>query len=1688
MAEQGPAPTVPEGTPDTDLPGVELTRRVAQEIGEVFHEPLGPSERFNREVGHKFYGENVPIPLRALNRALIEGGGALLDLALTRIPEAALRTSTVTVSQVMQGFGVDRATAERLRRDLNILGQSAFAVAGTHTPAGRPQPAMTNVPRGQRMSLAEFQERLRAEKKDTEAAAPAETPAPTQPAVPQPPTPRPEAPEFVTTPRGNKIGVKSEVAEAGDLIVSHTDDLTPNPRFPQELQPRERDRAASQAQVQEIAGNLRPELLGRSPTADTGSPIIGPDRIVESGNARTLAIRRAYRDNPERAEAYREYLRSQGYDLSGFKEPVLVRRRTTELGPNERRAFVEEANQRTTLAQSATETAKTDARNLSDDLIAGYQGGDINSAANRPFVRSFVEKMSPAERGSVLAPDGSLSQDGIRRIQNALFERAYQAPDLLAKLRETTDTSIAGIGSALMDAAPAWAKLRAKIGSGTVAREMDITRNVVEAAQIVENARRTGTKLSDRLKQSDMFGAGVKPETAATLRLFFRDDGLTKPRNARDVADALRLYVEQASQRQAGPGLLPGTEAKPLDVLNLVRQRLEGGLLPAAADMRPAVQSQLGQLPAVAAMAPPGSKYLGMRPQTYDPAVKPTGKPIRREEILADLMHRLNSALYEGRIQGKQTLGFYRRKIEEVRAKKANDIEVAAHEIAHMIDDRYSEVRQQWLPASKANATIRSELAGISYDASKLYEGFAEFVRHWMTNKTEAQARVPNFAAWWEGFVGRTEELKGPLLDAQKQMHDWFAQAALDRARSKIGMSQEINDGQATIPARFRQSILDDLHGIARMERELTGHTNPLGAYETARLVRGKSAVVEGAMLHGAPKVLADGSHVFTGKGLKQILDPLAKAGELDDFLMYAVGRSSRELKNQGRENLFSNAEIKAMLDLDRPSFQKAFEEYQRWNEAVLDFAEKKGVINPYTRMNWKRTEYLPFHRVSEHVGGYQRVPGAWSGVKALKGGTENIRPVLQNVIQNAATLIDAALVNEARLKVADLGQLKGGAKFLAEIPKEEYFGKVRTSEVQRVLLEALGVKYRNQLTIEQQMVFDDIFRALGPITEFLMPRDPSGPNVVAVLRDGKPSYYEVADPILFRSLTALNRPATHPMVQLLSIPRRIGQLTITMAPDFMAANFVRDSLMGFTMSRHGFKPFIDSARGFRSRLAADQNYRDFIANGGGISSIYLDEGNYRVNLERFYTKKGIDYQTVLDSPKKLALALERFSENFEMATRLGEYIKAREAGQHPRHAAYLGREISTDFAARGDSKTAGFFYDTVIFLKAGVVSMDRLYRGFANDPNAGVIAAKTAGIALASIGLHAINRTLDSYDALEDWDRDTHWHFFIPKPGASPDAPEKDRYLHFRLPKIWEIGAVSSISERWLDGILNGQPKEAALKTLQVLGNLLHYEYLPQLFAPLYEVGANRDRFRDRPIETQAMRDMEPWARSSANTSRSFRALGEVTRNLPESMQIPPAKAEHLFRGYLNTIGMYGLSLTDAMLFDDKPETRLDQYPVIRRFFSQQPATHTRHVTELYEMIQEATEARRTMRHMAKSWRPQFADEMEKKDENAYYRQLTRADRRMRVFSNEMRAVLDAPDLAAVRKEAEDRARAINNQKVVVNAKLSGAWNEAAKLRRMLLDDIAEERNRYAKEVMDDVRRQRKERSAQPQPTMSTP
>lgn len=371
--------------------------------------------------------------------------------------------------------------------------------------------------------------------------------------------------DVAVTPRGREVPVRFALVEARDLITSHDDDLFRNPDYPSELQPRQRDRAGAQARNRALEAELNPKRLISDVGAETGAPIISADGVVESGNGRTIAIRRSAMSGGPAYERYRAELAAQGLDVEGMEAPVLVRVRQGVLDGGERVKLTRDMNAEATEGYSPSERAVTDAEALDDGLLGMVEGADLNGAGNRRFVRAFLERVAPDDLNRMTTADGRLSDAGLDRISAAMTARAYGDRSLVEALFEATDSSIKAIGRGLAEAAPEWAAMRAAVMRGEAPAELDPTAALTAAVNFVRQVRARGGSIAEAMDltigQYDAFnGAAMTPETEAFVRSFFRTskEGVSlwkSPRSAASLADGLRWLAGEIRKAEPGPNL-----------------------------------------------------------------------------------------------------------------------------------------------------------------------------------------------------------------------------------------------------------------------------------------------------------------------------------------------------------------------------------------------------------------------------------------------------------------------------------------------------------------------------------------------------------------------------------------------------------------------------------------------------------------------------------------------------------------------------------------------------------------------------------------------------------------------------------------------------------------------------------------------------------------------------------------------------------------------------------------------------------------------------------------------------------------------------------------------------------------------------------------------------------------------------
>jgi len=353
---------------------------------------------------------------------------------------------------------------------------------------------------------------------------------------PQAPAQRPAVPaniSRVVTPDGNtEIETHYAVVPAESLITSNTADFGVNQAYPAELQPRDRTRTANQTNVMNITRNLDPARLADSRLTSEGAPIVDANGVVESGNGRTLALMRGYREGAQTMQGYRQYLLDNaarlGLDpaqVAGVQNPVLVRVRDTQMTPEQRVAFANASNRSSIAGMSATEQARMDAGNLTADILATYNPDLQQTAAGqRDFHKAFLATIPQNEHNNLINERGEPTPQLIQRERNALVFAATGDEQLAARMTETNDDNVKTVSAALIQAAPRLARINAEMKAGRLRSEYDLSKDLADAANWLSELRANGQKVEDHLNQLNAFSELDRSDETKMLLKFFDEN------------------------------------------------------------------------------------------------------------------------------------------------------------------------------------------------------------------------------------------------------------------------------------------------------------------------------------------------------------------------------------------------------------------------------------------------------------------------------------------------------------------------------------------------------------------------------------------------------------------------------------------------------------------------------------------------------------------------------------------------------------------------------------------------------------------------------------------------------------------------------------------------------------------------------------------------------------------------------------------------------------------------------------------------------------------------------------------------------------------------------------------------------------------------------------------------------------
>jgi hypothetical protein len=927
----------------------------------------------------------------------------------------------------------------------------------------------------------------------------------------------------------------------------------------------------------------------------------------------------------------------------------------------------------------------------------------------------------------------------------------------------------------------------------------------------------------------------------------------------------------------------------------------------------------------------------------------------KRSDLVSFLEEKLDIPIRTGRFRQK-ALGIFKVRDEVIRSKNANDIEVISHEVGHGLHKFLwpETVTAKGLSARPFSA-FENELLPMATRPGAgqevLPEGFAEFVRLYITNEAQAKAKAPGFFSFFEGVLDqKSPESKEILLHARKQYEKWLKQPSLQRVLSQISIGKKaITDFSWQ---RLYTAAVDDLYPLKAIVNEMAKGGKVETAkdpYQLARLLRGWTGKTESFLSHSPFKF---GTYENVGKPLRDILLPFRD--RLDEFRAYIVSKRTLELEGRKIETGVLPEDARKLVSEYGADFEQAFKDLKEFQNHTLQYLKDSGILSGknYAKIKALNDDYVPLYRVMEDrpSGGLGVGMEARDPIKKIKGSWRDIVDPLESVLKNTYLYIGLAEKNAVGQALVKLAQSKQGmGKFVEKIPDPMQKLRVTGEEIGKHL-QKLG----DRVGLEFPEELGDL---LGDMDVFRKSPFKPADNVIAVWNKGKRELYEV-HPDIASTFKALDRESVGTLMKLLSYPASWLRAGATLTPEFMVGNLSRDQFSALIYTKFGIVPGFDFIRGIFHVAKRDDLYWAWKKGGGDYSMmVSMDRDYLQENMGSLLQKYPV--KNLITNPLN---GLRALSEGIEEATRLGEFVRA--VGKEGmtkegiQKGAMASREVTLDFARHGAKMKS--FNAITAFANAQLQGLDKAAREFKDNP-AGVSIRAIASLTLPSVLLAIATHDDERVKEIPQWQRDLHWCI-----------PIGDTV--YRVKKPFEIGIVfGSIPERITHWIMDQDP-HAFDGLLKTIGRGITPSVVPTAAIPIMENWANKSSFFDRPIVPRNREDLLPEYQYGPYTTETGKLIGKIIGKLPwldQTKAASPAMVENMIYGWSGGLGRYALQTMDFALEQsgimrpgfEKPAKTLADIPFVKAFVVRHPSANAESVVRFYESYQTAEQTVRTIK-----------------------------------------------------------------------------------------------------------------------------
>lgn len=1418
-------------------------------------------------------GKPVPVAPIETPKPVVAKGSAAIPGMVTPQEQKPLTTNPKTLSEIMEQTG--RAYANAASQLSNVIGGPKAPKAPTVQPTVQPPIQPKREPKG---ILGKEEE--------------------------------------ITTPDGRiKVGTQFVVVPADSLVPSYTVDMEVNPDYPQELQPRNRKRAASLARINDIVNNLDPERLGESQLSSEGAPIVGSeDGVVESGNGRTIAIQRAYRDGNPGAKKYKEWLiqNAERFGLGSkavqdTEDPVLIRVRMGQMTPQQRQAFAALSNK--TKAADA-ESAWGIQKKLEFETPAATTESEVN-----PETTTFSEKapVLPNElRGAKLNVQTQKEGHGNLGRESEIV------------------TSIEDDGEALKRALGA---LVSKSGKSQ-ARVRDIKQAMEKQGWDKARTEKTLWELfakNDITLSTDYLGHPTPEDYKEAL-----DSGL-RDRPFIDVG----FWDDEEGRKQYSPKgndymIIGKKGATALDTQNIPR---EDQIV--LNDEREATgANSLFEADDLDAQGRPRPEVIA---DSEIEVGDPENKSLVRVKDIFTAMRKIAPVRKGIPTRKEGVMGLAKKDSHVARTRYWNDIPTALHEIGHILD--YKMGLREDIPMPMERNAINEELLELgkrtsgeevvadyengdvpseTFQDAEAYltkEGIAEFFREYALDPTRAEQLAPFYYKRFTETLENHERFASVVKELGKVTRDYYSQSLHDRALAGIhsGGEKKKLSLKETAQKAWNKFLFEIDDKTGRLEK-IQDMVKDYATKFAPEMMQGKYLKDKFAfhtMLRTMPG--------FMGKAksdIKAMLEPLKKMGaeRYEDLQVYLKLRGALDYWDNDMEPGIGMNRSEAESEINRiaaayPIIPETAEKVRAaYNTMVEKTMVDSGIwsMDELTQWREKFKDYVPFMRVDD-------------------SGSIHLPPTRG---KHGSTFVD---LGKGTTRRKGLGW------------KDAFMG---TQDPIEAMLK--NVLIFNRLAEKNRVGQALIAAAEAAPTEFSWLAEPittgekSGGSTFYVWRDGKKQLF-ATDPDILEALTGMDQAFSNNVLlqtaAKFSNTLKLGATRIN--PAFWMVNLARDAAYSSLVSDSMAPPLWNTVKGLVALASKDAETQALVKkafdNGmgySGITELGLDMSNKKVSQairrqigdEKFWKK----FTGAWDA------TVGEINERIEIAPKIVEFINLVKKGVPERQAAMQAREVNLDFSRGG--RTGKVVNQVTAFFNPAVQGTSKLARTAFSKETAVKFWLKTIlYVVLPSVLSWGLNKDDDEYKRLSRDLKDRYWLF---KAG--------DKWI--RIPKPEFVGLFGSFAERLLDH-LNKKDPDAFRGFGRAVFEGAMPPLMPTLLSPILEHRTGKSFFFDNDIIPKKLQGLPPEMQYTRDTSSIARFLGKA-------WGVSPMIVDNYIKGYTGGAGESLSKLPDTIMDITgtsgnvpREAKRFSEYLLINRFTAD-PLRNSESIKRFYDLKEQtATE-----------------------------------------------------------------------------------------------------------------------------------